>query len=357
MIRLSRERARQIAVRAQLLDAHRPTDLVEVVGHLTYLQVDPTNVVVPAVDHVLWSRLGTAYWPGAADDALADRLLFQLVGTLRSSADLPLHLAEMAAWPPEEGHGQRWLASNEDFARDVLALLRAEGPLLSREIPDTAQVPWKTTGWDANRNVTMLLEALSTRGKVAIAGREGRDRLWDVADRVYPSLTPVPLEEARRERMRRRMRSLGISRPRILSTSAGEPWRIEPLGEPAVVDGVDGEWVVDPEALDQPFEGRAALLSPFDRLVHDRARLLDIFGFDYAVEMFKPASKRVRGYFALPVLHGTRFVGTVDVKADRRAGLLRIDDLHEDVPFDGELQDAVNGQLEALASWLHLTLR
>ncbi len=96
MIRLTRERARQIAVRAQLLDV-RSTDLLPVVERLTHLQVDPTNAVAPSVDLVLWSRMGDAYWPGAADDALADRMLFQVIGTLPPMSHQPLYVAEMAS--------------------------------------------------------------------------------------------------------------------------------------------------------------------------------------------------------------------------------------------------------------------
>ena len=96
------------------------------------------------------------------------------------------------AWPPEPGHGQRWLEANDDFRRDVLALLADEGPLLSREIPDTAAVPWESSGWTSTRNVTMMLELLNVRGHVAIVGREGRERLWDLAARVYPPVEPVP---------------------------------------------------------------------------------------------------------------------------------------------------------------------
>jgi uncharacterized protein YcaQ len=361
MIRLSRAEARQVAVRAQLLDAgdDAPADLVEVVRRLTFLQVDPTSAIAPAVDHVVWSRLGDAVWPGAVDDAIADRLLYQLVGTVRATADLPLFLAEMAAWPSgETGHGQQWLAANEGFRRDVLALLRDEGPVLSREVPDTAAVPWRSSGWTGDRNVTLMLELLSERGLAAIAGREGRERLWDLAERVYPPAEPLPLAEARAERGRRRMRALGISRPRILAGASGEHWRMDPPGEPAVVDGVDGQWRVDPAVLaavrDRGFTGRTALLSPFDRLVHDRARLLDLFDLDYVVEMFKPAAQRRFGSFALPVLHGDRFVGRLDAKADRKAGLLRVHAVHEELPFDDEVGAAVDEQIRAMARWLRL---
>lgn len=361
MIRLSRPEARQVAVRAQLLDAggDRPAGLVEVVRRLTLLQVDPTTAIAPAVDHVVWSRLGDAVWPGAVDDAITDRLLYQLVGTVRATADLPLFLAEMAAWPSgEAGHGQQWVEANAGFRSDVIALLRAEGPVLSREVPDTAAVPWQSSGWTGNRNVTLMLELLCERGLVAIAGREGRERLWDLAERVYPAADPLPLDEARAERARRRMRSLGISRPRILTVASGEPWRLDLPGEPAVVDWVDGEWRVDAGVLEEVraggFAGRTALLSPFDRLVHDRARLLDLFGMDYVVEMFKPAAQRRFGYFALPVLHGDRFVGRLDAKAHRRAGLLRVHAVHEELPFDDQIGAAVDEQIRAMARWLRL---
>ena len=88
--RLTVQQARRIALRAQLLDAHRPVDLVHLVEDLTFLAVDPTSAVAPAVDLVAWSRLGNEYWQGAVDDAISDRMLFQLRGTVRSMGDLPL---------------------------------------------------------------------------------------------------------------------------------------------------------------------------------------------------------------------------------------------------------------------------
>jgi len=118
---------------------------------------------------------------------------------------------------------------------------------------------------------------------------------------------------------------------------------------------VDGVWRADPdalEALDRPFTGRAALLSPFDRLVHDRERARSLFGFEYVLEMYKPAAARRWGYFALPVLHHDRLVGKLDAKADRRHGTLTVHALHEDAPFTGEMRADVHAEIEALAAWL-----
>ena len=133
-----------------------------------------------------------------------------------------------------------------------------------------------------------------------------------------------------------------------------EPIHVGEAGEPAVVEGVKGEWRVDPAALDEDFDGRTALLSPFDRLVHDRVRAQELFDFEYMLEMYKPAAKRRWGYFALPILHHDRLVGKVDATADRKASVLRVHAIHEDVKFTRAITKAVQAELEDLASWLGL---
>jgi uncharacterized protein len=361
---LSRQDARRIAVRAQLLDSPRPTDLGAVVRRLTLLQIDPTSAIAPNADLVAWSRLGSSYSPAELDAALAERTLLELRAMIRPSEDLVLYRADMAAWDAaERGELPGWRASQRDWVRandacrrDILDRLASSGPLPSRELPDTCQVPWRSSGWTNNRNVTQLLELMAQRGEVAIAGRQGNDRLWDLAARVYPDDPVVPREQARRLRDERRLRSLGIARARGPETPV-EPVDVGEAGEPAVVEGVKGTWRVDPSQLGQPFSGRAALLSPFDRLIHDRKRTVELFEFDYQLEMYKPAAKRRWGYFALPILHGDRLVGKLDATADRTIGVLRVDALHQDVPFDPATRAAVEGEIRDLARWLGLDLR
>jgi uncharacterized protein YcaQ len=361
MHRLTGEQARRIAVQAQLLGTPRPTDLLDVVWRLTFVQHDPIAAIAPSADLVLWSRLGSSYDPGELRDALDEQRLIDHHGMIRPAEDLALYRAEMAIWPgrPEEMKDWEhdiaaWVDANDECRRDILELLRADGPLPTSALPDTCQVPWRSSGWNNNQNVKRLLVQMVERGEVATAGREGRQQLWDLAERIYPD-DPVPdVDEARRTRDERRLAALGIARARMPATGSPEPNGVGQAGEPAVVEGVKGEWRVDPELLDLPFTGRTALLSPYDRLVYDRRRTEELFGFEYYLEMYKPAERRRWGYYALPVLHGDRLVGKLDATADRKAGELRVDAIHEDVPFDASTRDAVEAEIHELARWLEL---
>jgi uncharacterized protein len=352
--RLTNAQARRVAVRAQLLDAPRPTELLEVVQQLTLLQIDPTAAIAPNADLVAWSRLGSTYQPAHLTQALEqDHTLFEQNALIRPMGDLGLYLAGASDWPPYDTT-RDWIRDNDRFRRDILKLLRSSGPLTSREIPDTCVVPWASSGWTNNRNVTQMLEFMMMRGEIAIASRVGRERVWDLPERVYPVDVVVPtVDEAERVKNERRLGALGIARQKGTAVPV-EVYTVGEAGEPAVVEGTKGEWRVDPAALDGAFEGRTALLSPFDRLVHDRARAQELFDFEYTLEMYKPAAQRRWGYFALPILYKDRLIGKVDAKADRKASVLRVNAIHEDAKFSGAMTKAVHAELEDLASWLRL---
>jgi uncharacterized protein len=360
-VELSRTDARRIAVRAQLLACARPSSLLEVVRHLTFLQIDPVAAVAPSAELVAWSRLGPAFSPAELADALRARQLVELNALIRPASDMALYRADMARWDsaqPGEVHGWRpgfrdWVRANDACRRDILDRLTACGPLTARSLPDTCARPWRSTGWTNSKNVSQLLEFMALRGEVAVAGRQGTERLWDLASRVYPGDPVVPASQARLIRDERRLRALGIARARA-AESPVEPADVAQAGVAATVEGVKGAWRVDPALLDSRFEGRAALLSPFDRLVHDRKRCLELFGFDYTLEMYKPAAKRRWGYYALPVLYGDELVGKLDATADRAAGVLRVSAVHEDVPFSPAMTAAVRAEIEDLARWLDL---
>ncbi|MFZ0342460.1 MAG: crosslink repair DNA glycosylase YcaQ family protein [Gaiellaceae bacterium] len=354
MQRLTKKQARRIAVRAQLLDARRPQTLLDVVERLTLLQVDPTAAIAPNADLVTWSRLGSSYAPEHLTRALEqDRTLFEFNALIRPMSDLGLYVTGSGG-RRAQGRVDAWLRDNDRCRRGILRLLKRSGPLASRDIPDTCVVPWASSGWTNDRNVTQMLEFLQARGQVAISGRRSRERLWDLPERVYPADVEIlGVEEAERIRNERRLAALGIARSKARAMPM-EPVHVGEAGEPAVVEGVKGEWRVDPAYLNGGFKGRTALLSPFDRLIHDRVRTEELFEFEYSLEMYKPAAKRRWGYFALPILHGDRLVGKLDATADRKESVLRIHAIHEDVSFSPALAKAVLREIDDLAAWLGL---
>lgn len=348
--RLTLDQARRIAVRAQLLDAQRPGDVVEVAEQIGEIKIDPTATIAPCEHTVLWSRIGWSYEAGQLRKAVeGDRLLFELGGAFRPMSMLPLLLPEMSRWPQRESSRQ-WLAANDRFRSDVIARLRAEGPLLTARIPDTAQVVRAPDGWSGANPVPHMLEFLTWQGIVAVAGREGRQRVWDLAERVYPSDLPVYDEdEATHLRHERKLQAAGIAKQSSPWTPVGD------AGEPVMIEGSTRKYRVDPAALaavDEDDGGRVAFLNPYDVMLFDRPRLSEIFGFDYVLEQFKPKPQRRYGYFAHPILMGDRFVGMLDAALDKTRDVLRVNAVHELAPFEPEEHEMVRAELAELGEWL-----
>ena len=350
---LTRDQARRIIVRAGLLDAHRPGDVVEVAEQLTSVKIDPTATIAPCEHTVLWSRIGWSYEPGQLTKAVEyDRLLFEFEGAFRPLSMLPLILP---AARPRRQSTLSWLEANARFRDDVLARLRAEGPLLAADIPDTAQVSRPPDGWSGSNQVPIMLDLLMRQGEVAVARRQGRHRVWDLAERVYPpDLPQFDEEEAARRRRDRTLQAAGIAKE-------GDRWwnAVGTAGEPARIEGSAWSFRVDPEALrglDEDEGGRVAFLNPYDPLLFDRPRLKEIFEFDYVLEQFKPKPQRRYGFFAHPILIGDRFVGMLDAEVDRARDVLRVNAVHEFLPFEPEEDEMVRAEIGELAAWLGVDL-
>jgi uncharacterized protein YcaQ len=296
------EEARRIAVRAQWLDG-RAEGVLATVRRLGFLQLDPISVVAPPQHLVLWSRLG------AWDTAELDRLLWKQRQLVEWDAfvypveDLPLLRALMRRRDrPLDLRIIAWLKEHAAFRRHVLRELRERGPLLSREIEDAPTHRREDHRWWGQRKMGLMLECLAARGEVAVVGRQGKQRLWDLAERWYPETETLPLAKARRLHEEKRFRALGVRLER-------------------------GRLVAHPEAEDGPIPERVTFLSPFDRLIHDRDRLEGLWGFRYRLEMYVPAAKREYGYYVLPILHADRMVGRIEPVFDRRENVLRVDGL------------------------------
>ena len=287
------EEARRIAIRAQALDGSA-SGVLETVRRLGYLQLDPISSVAPPQHLVLWSRLG------AFETAELDRLLWQQRKLVEWRAflypieDLPMLRAFMRRRDrPMDKRVLEWIKARAAYRRHVLKELRERGPLLSREIADAPSHRREDHRWWGQRQMGLMLELLAARGEVAVVGRHGRQRIWDLAERWYPETETLPLPKARKLYEEKRFRALGVQLRR-------------------------GRLVAHPGAGDGPVPARTTLLSPFDRLVHDRARTEALWNFFYRLEMYVPAAKRQYGYYVLPILHGDRLVGRIEPVWDRK---------------------------------------
>jgi uncharacterized protein YcaQ len=301
---VSPDEARRIAVRAQLLDGSA-ADILDTVRRLGFLQIDPISTVAPPQQLVLWSRLGL-YDVAELDRLLwEERKLFEWNAYIWPIEDLALVKARMRRRARSRHYEhERWshefLKTHASFKRYLLRELERNGPLLSRDLQhDSAPRSLGAHRWWGSRQVTLMLAILHVHGVVAVAGRRGKQRLWDLAERCYPETDTVPLREADRLIGEKRFRALGVRLTR-------KGWEAHP--------DVDGNPVAD----------RVTFLSPFDRLIHDRDRAEALFDFRYRLEMYVPKAKREYGYYVLPILVGDRLVGRIEPCFDRKSKTLEV---------------------------------
>jgi uncharacterized protein len=319
-IEVSLAEARRIAVRSQLLDGSA-TSVLETVRRLGFLQIDPISSVAPPQYLVLWSRLGP-YERQELDRLLwEERSLVEWQAFIYPVEYLPVLRARMRR--PLRPNPQRFLDENRAFRRYVLRELRERGPLLSREI-ETHESQTERHEWWGTRKMGLMLEILSAAGEVAVVGRRGKQRLWDLAERWYPECERISSAEAERRRLDAWWRALGV--------------RLE-----------KGRWLAHPEAVDGPVPTRTTFLSPFDRLIHDRARAEALWDFYYRLEMYVPQPKRQYGYYVLPILRGDRIVGRIEPLLDRKTGTLHVKGVWWE---PGVRPVSLSRPLQGLARWL-----
>ena len=259
--------------------------------------MDPISTVAPPQYLVLWSRLGR-YDRAELDRLLWDeKKLFEWNAFIWPIEDLPLLRARMRE-PWGRAKWRQWqkqfLQEQSSLRRYVLRELERRGPMPSRELEHhAARADERTVWWGTRAQLTWMLELLQLRGRIAVAGRQNGQRLWDLAERWYPETETVPLAEARRLLQEKRFRALGVRLER-------------------------GRLVAHPDAEDGRVGNRVTFLSPFDRLVHDRDRAEALWDFFYRLEMYVPKAKREYGYYVLPILRGDRIIGRIEPVFDRR---------------------------------------
>jgi uncharacterized protein len=361
-----------------------PEAILATASDLAGLQLDPISVVAPSHLLVLWSRLGR--FDPAELEALRwdERRLFEYwthAAAIVCTEDYPIHSLLMRRYPSDRYAQSRrmrdWVDANQGLRRSIVRRLRVEGPLPTGAFEDRAETSWRSSGWTAGRNVDRMLDVLWTQGRIMVAGRQGRQRVWDLAERWLPAWAPTrrpPEREVVRLAAQRSLRALGVATARDIDrhfTQGRYP------GLPAVLDGLErsgriervrlaadgaewpGPWYVhadDLALLERLAAGdwrpRMTLLSPFDNLIIDRERTRRLFGFDFRIEIYVPRAARRYGYYVLPVLHGDRLVGRVDQAMDRARGRLVVHAVHAEPDAPAVAGPAVAAALGELAAFL-----
>ncbi len=340
---------------------------MEAVERLGRLQMDPTSAVARSEQLVLWSRLG-AYDVDELRRLLWDeRRLFEFWAFIVPTSDYAIHRETMRRFPRGDNararYSREWVAANAGFRRYVLRELRRRGPLLSRDLEDRAEVPWKTGGWNDGKSLGRMLDQLWSSGEIAIVGRQGNQRVWDLAERWLPTGEPRPSErEVARRLLDTQLSWCGFARRNRFGFAfdGAPPGRDEALAElvdeglfvTVTVEGTAGEWLAHADVLEEAFRPRTTLLSPFDPLIADRDFTEAIFGFRYRLEIYVPKAKREYGYFVLPILHGDRLIGRIDPLLDRKAGVLRVKTVYAEPDAPEDAGPAVAVAIEELAEWL-----
>ena len=353
--------ARRMAVAGQLLPAPKGTSIFDVVNHVGYLQLDPTNSIARNHLLVLWSRLGNY------DEAELERLrwesreLYEYAAAIVPVSDHPIHKTTMRLFPDAHDGAwaervNAWVRDNAALRRAIVSQLRRHGPLPSREIEDIAEASWRATGWTNDRNVSRMLEFMHAKGEVVVAGRTGQQRIWDLGKRWLPKDSErLSVVQAERRVMERSARNLGVatatelkheyfaSGPRPAATQAIESLIRDGTLVRVEVEGLKGERLAHVDALTPP-RRRAftTFLSPFDPLIRNRKRTQAFWNFRYRIEIYVPKAKREHGYFVLPILHNDRLVGRIDPVFDRKTGVLNVNNVwweqgKKEVPLDKPL--------------------
>lgn len=350
------------------------SDILACIKQMGALQIDTIHVVARSPYLVLWSRLGD-YEPRWLTDLLAQRSIFEYwshEACFLPIDEYPLYRAFMLAGIARSWtYSRDWLNTNRAAVADLLAHIRHNGPVRSA---DFARQDGETGGWWNWKFEKMALEMLYTAGDLMIAGRERFQRIYDLRERVLPDWEDSRAPElhlARRALALTAVRALGATPARWVAdyfrTKKPDTLRIiaELAAEGALltarVAGWDDPVYLHPDHLSLAEAAAAGelastvttLLTPFDPVVWDRRRALELFGFDYRIECYTPAPKRQYGYFTLPILHRGALVGRLDPKAHRSDGVFEVKALYLEpgVAADDELANALAGALRACAAW------
>jgi len=379
MKKLSTAAVRGLMIAAQGLHQYdqppaTKNDVRAIIRQMHVLQIDTIHVVARSPYLVLWSRLGD-YDPRWLDDLLAEGALFEYwshAACFLPIEDYPLY--RPGVWMG--GRARKWLDEHPTIAETVLNHIRANGGARSSDFERSDGQKGAWWNWKEEK---IALEYLFYAGELMIRKRHNFQRIYDLRERVlldYDKLPEVSLADAHDQFVLNTIQALGVTKAewiadyfRLKKADANAALKRLEKQDKVIMVEVEG-WkapgYVHPDNLKmlkaaqkgQIPRSKTTFLSPFDPLVWDRARTLDLFGFDYKIEVYTPAPKRKYGYFTLPILYNNALIGRLDPKAHRKEGIFEVRAFHLEpgVIADDEMAAEIKAALQACAAW-HKTPR
>ncbi|MDR4532389.1 DNA glycosylase AlkZ-like family protein [Glutamicibacter sp. PS] len=375
---LSLMQARRVALAAQSLARGKPGKpvtqraLSRLHASLAQVQIDSINVVQRAHYLAYFARLGHY------DITLLDRLVSSPRSTVteywgHEASYLCAELVpSLIPW-----QRRRWVDRSEHFtdaqhqlSDAILSYLKERPGVTAREISKVLEVPATTDrehwGWNWNET-KVVTESLFARGKILSLGRNQHfERRFALAEHVIGR----PLEAEESETALRRLvitslQAQGLGTAHCIADYFRLP--VQPVRQVlrsmvdegsvvlgSVADIADAVYLLPETRIPRKIDDQLRLLSPFDPMIINRRRLAKFFGFDYRVEIYVPQAQRQYGYYVFPILRGDRFIGRVDLKADRAAGCLRVQSYHPEGKDDGTHLSLLLDELNEMARWLGL---
>jgi uncharacterized protein len=388
---LTLAQARRLILTKQRLLGRPPAptkeSIVSLARDLAYFQLDPVNIVAPALDVELWSRIGPFRASHLQDLIWKEKRLFEYCAhalSLVPTEDYALYSSLMRRYPESlskswgswRAEARRWIPAHRALRRAVLRELR-KGPKRAAEFPDHARTRHRDGGWGSGSDVTAMLFHLWMSGEVMTVGYDGREKIWGLTEEFLPrsvERTPPTVSEVEYRFAQRAIRAMGIAGRREITFYVprgfyqdlpGTLARLEEDGKIHPVRVTDrpartARYIheSDLELLDglseEVSDPCVTLLSPFDSVLCHRGRVEELFGFDYFHENYVPKEKRRFGVYVLPLLQGDRFIGRIDPKLDRERQRLVVNAVHAeaDAPKDRATARAVAASIEGLAEFL-----
>ncbi|MGJ8716519.1 MAG: winged helix-turn-helix domain-containing protein [Maribacter stanieri] len=329
-----------------------------VIEHLGYIQIDTISVIQRAHHHTLWSR-NPRYDSAHLEQLVAEKKVYEYWS--HAAAYLPMSEYRFSLYRKhamKSGAQKHWFERDDEMIRYVMDRITAEGPLLAKDFEHKGE---KLEAWQS-KPAKKALEYLFMQGDLMISSRQKFQKVYSLTEQVLPTDIDDSLpsdEEYARHIITRFLTCNGLA----LANEFGYLLKqIKPMirrtldemlsaGEVQLTKVAGNHFYVLNESLallDKPLARRKlVILSPFDNLLIQRKRMRDLFDFDYQIECYVPAAKRIYGYFVLPVIWGGRFAARMDCKADRKTGTLHIHSMHMEawVKDEAAFAEALNKEL------------